>query len=144
MSNYDVMPQSSNKNESSTKREQVQLHQNTRSASQLTLADIKPFFQLPLHQASIQLNVDQRELKKRLRELGVPRWPYRKRKVTTHFFEEEISSKDNNKLFNCFRLDSKSTPMKNMSRIKKPKLKKPSSKLNIINFLSFVSYIHRC
>lgn len=53
------------------------------SAAQLTYEQLKSVFHIPMHQASIALNVDLLELKRRCRELKISRWPYRKRKVVS-------------------------------------------------------------
>jgi len=48
-------------------------------AANLTHAQISQYFNLPLHEAIVQLRVDEGSLKRRCRQLGISRWPYRKR-----------------------------------------------------------------
>ena len=48
-------------------------------AATLSYAEISQYFQIPLHEAVVQLRVDETSLKKRCRQLGISRWPYRKR-----------------------------------------------------------------
>jgi hypothetical protein len=56
----------------------VELSRDDRAAS-LTHGEISQYFHIPLHEAVVQLKVDETSLKKRCRQLGISRWPYRKR-----------------------------------------------------------------
>ncbi|XP_059670771.1 protein RKD5 [Cornus florida] len=49
-----------------------------RDVARLSLADIVKYFDLPIIEASKNLKVGVTALKKKCRELGIPRWPHRK------------------------------------------------------------------
>lgn len=51
-----------------------------KSLSCLTFEEVSQYFYMPITQAAKQLNVGLTLLKKRCRELGIPRWPHRKMK----------------------------------------------------------------
>jgi hypothetical protein len=78
----------------------LQTKKQENNASSLTFEQLKLLFNKPFHQASIELKVDQLELKKRCRELNITRWPYRKRK-TLNLLSGDTSE---TQPFNCFRI----------------------------------------
>ena len=49
-----------------------------RSSNVLTKEEISKYFYMPITQAAKELNIGLTLLKKRCRELGIPRWPHRK------------------------------------------------------------------
>jgi hypothetical protein len=51
-----------------------------RSEKVLTFEIVSQYFLMPITQAARELNVGLTVLKKRCRELGIPRWPHRKMK----------------------------------------------------------------
>lgn len=59
-------------------------HSNQRGPSErmteITLAELSHYFNMPITQASKELKVGLTVLKKRCREFGIPRWPHRKMK----------------------------------------------------------------
>ena len=44
----------------------------------IALSDLAKYFDLPIEEASRNLNVGLTVLKKKCREFGIPRWPHRK------------------------------------------------------------------
>jgi hypothetical protein len=46
--------------------------------AKITLSDLVKYFDMPILEASKNLNVGTTVLKRRCRELGLPRWPHRK------------------------------------------------------------------
>lgn len=48
------------------------------STRMLTKEEISKYFYMPISQAAKELNIGLTFLKKRCRELGIPRWPHRK------------------------------------------------------------------
>ena len=53
---------------------------SVRSEKVLTFELVSQYFYMPITQAARELNVGLTVLKKRCRELGIPRWPHRKMK----------------------------------------------------------------
>jgi len=78
----------------------IQSNKQENNASSLTFEQLKLLFNKPFHQASIELKVDQLELKKRCRELNITRWPYRKRKTLNMLSGNSSVAQP----FNCFRI----------------------------------------
>ncbi|KMZ56685.1 Protein RKD2 [Zostera marina] len=60
--------------------ERTMTENQEKSLSNLTFEDVSRYFYMPITQAAKQLNVGLTLLKKRCRELGIPRWPHRKMK----------------------------------------------------------------
>ncbi|KAJ4812779.1 Plant regulator RWP-RK family protein [Rhynchospora pubera] len=57
-----------------------QNHNRVREEQVLTLEEVSQYFYMPIIQAAKELNVGLTLLKKKCRELGIPRWPHRKMK----------------------------------------------------------------
>ncbi|EFC49747.1 predicted protein [Naegleria gruberi] len=86
------------------------------NAANLSYLSISQYFKLPLHEACVALRVDESSLKKRCRELGIRRWPYRKRcNITsgknTQAQQVEESSASGDQLFSCFQLNKGKSPV---------------------------------
>ena len=98
-------------------------------AANLSYASIAQYFRLPLHEACVFLHVDETSLKKRCRELGIRRWPYRKRGINVpksngneqppveqlpvvEEFQDNTES-----LFSCFQLSKKGKQNSNTNNI---------------------------
>ncbi|KAL9653948.1 hypothetical protein ABK040_014161 [Willaertia magna] len=89
------------------------------SAANLSYNAIATHFRLPLHEACVALHVDESSLKKRCRELGIKRWPYRKRCDLLKDVNVSPKSQQQNqnqqqkqqpvKLFSCFQLSNKTS-----------------------------------
>ncbi|KAJ1701360.1 hypothetical protein LUZ63_001139 [Rhynchospora breviuscula] len=57
-----------------------QNHNRVREERVLTLKEVSQYFYMPIIQAAKELNVGLTLLKKKCRDLGIPRWPHRKMK----------------------------------------------------------------
>jgi len=97
-------------------------------AANLSYQEVSAVFHLPLHEACVQLRVDESSLKKRCRQLNIPRWPYRKRCTLVKELETErttaqtasnntqsvsapsILTKKQSKMFHCFSLLKNKAP----------------------------------
>ncbi|XP_045809875.1 protein RKD5-like [Trifolium pratense] len=65
--------------------------------AKITVSDLVKYFDMPLLEASKKLNVGTTVLKRRCRELGLPRWPHRKIKsldTLIHDLQEEAAHKE--------------------------------------------------
>jgi RWP-RK domain len=64
----------------STKEESPMSNKKAREERVLTLEEVSQYFYMPIIQAAKELNVGLTLLKKKCRELGIPRWPHRRMK----------------------------------------------------------------
>jgi lipopolysaccharide biosynthesis glycosyltransferase len=58
----------------------IMSNKRAREERVLTLEEVSKYFYMPIIQAAKELNVGLTLLKKKCRELGIPRWPHRKMK----------------------------------------------------------------
>ncbi|XP_073007070.1 protein NLP4-like [Typha latifolia] len=65
---------------SSNGRANVKREERSRGEKVLTFEEVSRYFYMPITQAAKELNVGLTLLKKKCRELGIPRWPHRKMK----------------------------------------------------------------
>lgn len=72
------------------------------SAKNLTLDEISKYFSCPLYEACIYLNVEKGDLKVRMLELGVKKWPYRK------YQKKDLKKPEG--MFLSFEIDGNSSP----------------------------------
>jgi hypothetical protein len=118
--------------DSNTKSNRPLLPSENRAAN-LSYAEISQYFSLPMHEAIVQLKVDETSLKKRCRMLGISRWPYRKRMnllnnkkrndtssnaENSSLDTEDAEKKKKNSLFKCFqvfKLQKKEPPAPKLS-----------------------------
>lgn len=74
------------------------------SAKNLSLEEISKYFSCPLYEACIYLNVEKADLKVRMLELGIKKWPYRK------YQKKDLKKPEG--MFLSFEIDGNSSPKK--------------------------------
>lgn len=63
-----------------TSNESKKVERSVKDEKVITFEDVSRYFYMPITQAAKELNVGLTLLKKKCRELGIPRWPHRKMK----------------------------------------------------------------
>lgn len=63
-----------------TSSESKKVERSVKDEKVITFEDVSRYFYMPITQAAKELNVGLTLLKKKCRELGIPRWPHRKMK----------------------------------------------------------------
>lgn len=63
-----------------TSNESKKVERSAKDEKVMTFEDVSRYFYMPITQAAKELNVGLTLLKKKCRELGIPRWPHRKMK----------------------------------------------------------------
>ncbi|KAH7652552.1 RWP-RK domain-containing protein [Dioscorea alata] len=63
-----------------TSNESKKVERSAKDEKVITFEDVSRYFYMPITQAAKELNVGLTLLKKKCRELGIPRWPHRKMK----------------------------------------------------------------